>query len=110
MGLQTAELTDGTDPEDTCNYNSVNQIIGNVGVTWEAADCDGDSVENGQELINGTSPTDTCSYTGASFNVLVQLQLGKMLTVIRMVLLIAKKILMELIQKTPVIIMQTIKY
>ena len=25
------ELTDGTDPKDTCSYNSVNQVIVNVG-------------------------------------------------------------------------------
>ena len=33
---------------------------------WNAADCDGDGVTNGQEITDGTIPTDGCSFTAAN--------------------------------------------
>ena len=33
---------------------------------WEALDCDGDGVSNGQEIIDGTDPLDTCDLVVAN--------------------------------------------
>ncbi|WP_423997609.1 thrombospondin type 3 repeat-containing protein [Maribacter sp. IgM3_T14_3] len=35
---------------------------------WNAADCDGDGVTNGQEVTDGTDPLDDCSYLTASIS------------------------------------------
>ena len=48
---------DGTDsdPLDPCTYSS-NQNTNEATEAWNAADCDGDTISNGQEVIDGTNP------------------------------------------------------
>ena len=48
---------DGTDsdPLDPCAY-STNQNTNEATEAWNAADCDGDTISNGQEVIDGTNP------------------------------------------------------
>ncbi len=61
----------GTNPADSCEYNSIDQIFANASAAWLAADCDGDGVTNGDEVDpdgdgtpgpNGTNPADSCDY------------------------------------------------
>ena len=50
------------DPADPCVDDGV---IGDEDITnpiWQAADCDGDGVTNGQEILDGTDPYDFCDY------------------------------------------------
>ena len=44
-----------TDPLDNCTY-SANQNPANADAAWNAADCDGDFVSNGDEVNAGTDP------------------------------------------------------
>ena len=55
------EVTDGTDPNNPCEYNTASQVIANVTAAWNALDCDGDGVPNGTEVTDGTDPKDPCS-------------------------------------------------
>jgi gliding motility-associated-like protein len=61
----------GTDPNDPCSFNSVDQDLATVSQAWLDADCDGDGVTNGEEIDpdgdgtpgpNGTDPNDPCSF------------------------------------------------
>ncbi|NNF30922.1 MAG: DUF11 domain-containing protein, partial [Flavobacteriaceae bacterium] len=54
------------DPLDPCVDDGV---IGDEDITnpiWQAADCDGDGVTNGQEIIDGTDAYDFCDYDPAN--------------------------------------------
>jgi gliding motility-associated-like protein len=55
------ETTDGTNPNDPCNYLP-GSISLSQGAAWNAADCDGDGVTNGTETTDGTNPNDPCDY------------------------------------------------
>ena len=58
----TSDSSDPCDPiqlSGYMGYDSTNPI-------WQAADCDGDGVTNGQEIIDGTNPLDPCDYLIAS--------------------------------------------
>jgi len=56
------ETTDGTDPENPCDYTIASQDIDNVDMNWLNLDCDGDGVTNGNEVADGTNPLDPCSF------------------------------------------------
>ncbi|KAI9549366.1 LOW QUALITY PROTEIN: hypothetical protein GHT06_003732 [Daphnia sinensis] len=60
------ELANGTDPNDPCSYNVVDQSIDVVSEAWKLLDCDGDGVTNGSEILFGTSPKDGCDYEAAN--------------------------------------------
>ncbi len=59
------EVSDGTNPNDPCDYltASVNLIQGGL---WNLADCDGDGVTNGTEITDGTNPNDPCDHLVAN--------------------------------------------
>jgi hypothetical protein len=52
------ELTDGTDPQDPCDYEIANVTLANTA----GMDCDNDGVDDATELASGTDPHDACSY------------------------------------------------
>ena len=52
----TQETTDGTDPNDACNYLPNSQTFANTSAAWKAADCDGDGTPNGTD----SAPLDFC--------------------------------------------------
>ncbi|RVT70900.1 hypothetical protein EOD40_17825, partial [Flavobacterium sufflavum] len=49
------EITDTTDPSDSCKFILASQTVA-PSSAWETADCDNDSVTNKQEKIDGTDP------------------------------------------------------
>ena len=51
----------GTDPSDPCDYNPAGQDVSTVDPTWNALDCDGDGLTNGEEVLNGSDPLNACS-------------------------------------------------
>jgi gliding motility-associated-like protein len=59
------EVTDGTDPNDPCDY-----LAGSITLTpsgdYLDADCDGDGVTNGDEIADGTDPEDPCDFLAGS--------------------------------------------
>ncbi|UMB59997.1 Ig-like domain-containing protein [Lutibacter sp. A80] len=66
--LDGTEITDGTDPNDPCDYITTS-VTETQGGDWLTADCDGDGVPNGEEVDpdgdgtpgpNGTDPNDPC--------------------------------------------------
>jgi gliding motility-associated-like protein len=60
------ENSDGTDPNDPCDYVVNSQDASKTTNAWKNADCDGDGVTNNQEIIDETDPNDVCSYEPAS--------------------------------------------
>ena len=58
------EITDGTDPGNSCNFLLANQ--GTPNASWNAGDCDGDGVTNSQEVTDGTDPLNPCQLQVAS--------------------------------------------
>jgi large repetitive protein len=59
------EITDGTDPNDPCDFTLASQTV-TPATTWNNADCDGDGVTNGNEVTDGNDPHDPCDFTLAS--------------------------------------------
>ncbi|RTE51701.1 gliding motility-associated C-terminal domain-containing protein, partial [Arenibacter aquaticus] len=55
------ETTDGTDPQDPCDYNPDSITLPQSG-DYLTADCDGDGVTNEDETTDGTDPLDGCDY------------------------------------------------
>ncbi|MDC1011789.1 gliding motility-associated C-terminal domain-containing protein [Flavobacteriaceae bacterium] len=60
------ENSDGTDPNDPCDYVVNSQDASKTTNAWKNADCDGDGVTNNQEIIDETDPNDVCSYEPTS--------------------------------------------
>ena len=60
------ENSDGTDPNDICDYVVNSQDASKTTNAWKNADCDGDGVTNTQEIIDETDPNDVCSYKPTS--------------------------------------------
>ncbi|WP_181072660.1 DUF11 domain-containing protein [Nonlabens tegetincola] len=65
------EVTDSTDPFDSCEYIQTNQDYTVTTIEFQNADCDGDGVTNANEIDpdgngeddgNGTDPSDPCDY------------------------------------------------
>ncbi|MEE9349782.1 MAG: hypothetical protein V3U80_07015, partial [Flavobacteriaceae bacterium] len=71
----TIEGTDGTDPNDPCDFYQASQVIANVTTAWNNLDCDGDGVTNGTEVIDGTDYINFCDYISTSIT-LTQTGLG----------------------------------
>ncbi len=77
------EITDGTDPFNPCEYNTVSVSVAQSSV-WNTLDCDGDGVINVDEIngIDGdslttndnTDPNDPCSYNAGQITVVVTSQ------------------------------------
>ncbi|MDT0556987.1 DUF7507 domain-containing protein, partial [Patiriisocius hiemis] len=65
------EQIDGTDINDPCEYESINQDTTATTPAWDALDCDGDGVTNGQEVLDMTGPTDPCEYDPANQDVTI---------------------------------------
>ena len=63
------ENSDGTNPNDLCDYVVNSQDASKTSNAWKNADCDGDGVTNNQEIIDETDPNDVCSYEPASQNI-----------------------------------------
>ncbi|WP_294675628.1 Ig-like domain-containing protein [uncultured Fluviicola sp.] len=59
------ETTDGTDPNDPCDFTLASQTV-SPAAAWNTADCDGDGVPNGTEVTDGDNPLDPCDFTLAS--------------------------------------------
>ncbi|MNJ85101.1 hypothetical protein D3C87_25680 [compost metagenome] len=59
------ETTDGTDPNDPCDFILASQTA-TPDTAWNTADCDGDGVTNGTEITDGTDPLNPCDLTLAS--------------------------------------------
>ena len=59
------EITDGTNPNDPCDFIFASQTV-TPSAAWNAADCDGDGVSNGTEVTDGTNPNDPCDFITAS--------------------------------------------
>ncbi len=59
------ELTDGTDPNDPCDFTLASQTM-IPDAAWNTGDCDGDGVTNGTEVTDGTNPLDPCDLTLAN--------------------------------------------
>ncbi len=57
--IDGVEGTDGTNPNDPCDYELIN-VTGTQGGSWNTADCDGDGVTNEQEVLDGTGPLNAC--------------------------------------------------
>jgi gliding motility-associated-like protein len=55
------EISDGTDPNNPCEYIATSVSLTQGGL-WNAADCDGDGVTNGTEVTDGTDPNNSCDY------------------------------------------------
>ena len=77
--IQLIEVIDGTDPNDPCDFLTANITLATTG--WDAADCDGDGVTNGQEVIDGTDPTDPCDYRTAQAKQIFFFQLINLLCI-----------------------------
>ncbi len=65
----------GTNFQDSCDYDVANQVFADVSSNYLAADCDGDGVTNGDEIDpdgdgvagpNGTNPQDPCDFNVAN--------------------------------------------
>ncbi len=54
------EAIDGTDPNNSCDYNATHQLVSTTTAAWKAADCDGDGTPNGTD----TKPLDPCVNSG----------------------------------------------
>ncbi|MEY4011433.1 MAG: hypothetical protein RIT22_557, partial [Bacteroidota bacterium] len=54
------EAIDGTDPNNSCDYNATHQLVSITTAAWKAADCDGDGTPNGTD----TKPLDPCVNSG----------------------------------------------
>jgi uncharacterized repeat protein (TIGR01451 family) len=54
------ETASGTNPNDACSFNILDQLV-TPNAAWLAADCDNDGLTNGTEKTNGTNPLDVCS-------------------------------------------------
>ena len=52
---------DGTNPNNSCDFNTANVIFNVASGGWKNGDCDGDGVTNGQEILDGTDPKNLCS-------------------------------------------------
>jgi gliding motility-associated-like protein len=61
----------GTNFQDSCDYNPADQVFANVNASYLTADCDGDGVPNGLEIDpdgdgnagpNATNPQDPCDF------------------------------------------------
>ena len=59
------EITDGTDPNDPCDFTLASQTL-TPDAAWNTADCDGDGITNGTEVTDGNDPLDPCDFTLAS--------------------------------------------
>lgn len=63
--LDTQEVTDGTDPNNPCDF-----VMASITVTptgdYLVADCDGDGVTNEDEIADGTNPEDPCDFIATS--------------------------------------------
>jgi gliding motility-associated-like protein len=59
------ETTDGTNPNDPCDFTLASQTVAPA-TAWNTADCDGDGVTNGTEVTDGTDPNNPCDLTLAS--------------------------------------------
>ncbi|MFS4417967.1 gliding motility-associated C-terminal domain-containing protein [Maribacter sp. 2307ULW6-5] len=76
--LDDQEIADGTDPNDSCDYE-IASITEPQGGLYLAADCDGDGVTNGDELAgpdgdpltdgDNTNPEDPCDFAVESVTV-----------------------------------------
>ena len=62
------EITDGTDPNNPCDFE-IASITGAQTGDWLVADCDGDGVTNEQEVADGSNPEDPCDFDEASITV-----------------------------------------
>ena len=62
------ENSDGTNPNDSCDYVVNSQNVSKTTNAWKNADCDGDGVTNNQEIIDETDPKNVCSYEPTSQN------------------------------------------
>lgn len=60
--LDSQEISDGTDPDDPCDY-LVASITEPQSGAWLTTDCDGDGIVNGTEVTDGTDPLDPCDPT-----------------------------------------------
>ena len=59
------ELTEGTDPNDPCDFVLENATV-EPSTEWNDTDCDGDGVTNGTEVVNDTNPLDLCDFVVTS--------------------------------------------
>ena len=64
--LDTQEATDGTDPNDQCDFILANQSV-TPSAAWSTADCDGDGIDNDTEVnTDSTDPLDDCDSVGGT--------------------------------------------
>ena len=63
------ENSDGTNPNDLCDYVVNSQNVSKTTNAWKNGDCDGDGITNNQEIIDETDPKNVCSYEPASQNI-----------------------------------------
>ncbi|MEP3211417.1 MAG: gliding motility-associated C-terminal domain-containing protein [Maribacter sp.] len=68
--LDDQEITDGTDPNDPCDY-VIASITEPQSGAWLTADCDGDGVTNGTEIVDGTNPEDPCDFNASNITLAV---------------------------------------
>ena len=54
------EITDGTNPKDPCDFKQASITL-TPSALWNAADCDGDGIPNGNEITGGSDPLNPCS-------------------------------------------------
>ena len=63
--LNSAELTDATNPQSGCEYIASSQTVP-TSAAWNAWDCDQDGVTNATEVTDITEVTNPCSFLTAS--------------------------------------------
>ena len=68
--LDGDEISDGTDPNNDCDFVLASQSVA-TSAAWNTADCDGDGVTNGDEITDGTDPLNDCDYQTGSITVAV---------------------------------------
>ena len=59
--LDEQEVSDGTDPNDPCDFDMGSITLEQTG-DYLPADCDGDGVQNWAEIRDGTNPEDPCDF------------------------------------------------